>query len=104
MDSEGKTVDHEFVESIQQVVLHYHPGDLERWRQGDPTLVPADVLSWGGPGRQNGFGFAEFISECYLRWQGYETINTRYDLFAGRSKYAANNARIEEALGARVGN
>jgi len=92
-------VEQEFEVLITQVLVHYAPEELARWRQGDPTFVPAKVLAWNGPGRENGYGFAEFVAERYLRTLGHEVITNDFDIISKESKYAANNARIEATMG-----
>ena len=32
--------------TIEQVLIHYEPEELERWKQGDPEVVPPEVLLW----------------------------------------------------------
>lgn len=84
---------------INQKLIHYKIGDLERWRIGDSSLVPKEVLEWKGPGRANGYGFAEFTVGNYLKEQGYEVIVNSFNLFSTNSKYKDNNQRIRTAMG-----
>lgn len=85
---------------LEQILLEYDPVDLARWRKGDPNYVPSHVLSWKGPGRENGYGFGEYIVEKHLISQGYKVITNQYNLFAyKKSKYKENNLKIREAMG-----
>jgi hypothetical protein len=90
----------EYFFEIEQVLVPYNPETLLKWRQGDPTVVPPDVLNWKGPGRENGYGFAEYIVESHLVEMGFQVIVHKFDLFPRKkSKFEKNNAIIAEALG-----
>lgn len=89
---------------IEQILLHYDPTELERWRQGDPALVPERVLQWEGPGMANGYGYGEFFVKRYLESIGHEVIANEFDIYSGRSKYKDNNLRIEAAMGSSAYN
>jgi len=90
--------EHIFV--IEQVLLEYDPEELIRWRQGDPTIVPVEVLNCRGPGRVHGYGYAEHIVEKLLVNNGFEAIKDHYNLFpVKKSVYEHNNVIIAKALG-----
>jgi len=84
---------------IKEILLHYDPSELERWRQGDPALVTERVLQWDGPGMANGYGYGEFFVKRYLENKGHEVIANEFDIYSIKSKYRDNNLRIEAAMG-----
>ena len=84
---------------IEQILLHYDPLELERWRKGDPDLVPEWVIQWKGPGMEHGYGYGEFFVKRYLESKGYQVIANEYDIYSVKSKYKDNNLHIEAAIG-----
>lgn len=67
---------------------------------GDPSIVPPEVLSWNGPGRENGYGYGEHIVKRYLTGKGFQAIVNEYNLFpVKKSKFHVNNAIIRDAIG-----
>lgn len=90
----------EYTFEIKQALIHYNPDELEKWRQGDPAVVPPNVLEWKGPGRQNGYGYSEHVVMRHLTGQGFQVIVNAYNLFpVKKSKFHINNAIIQEAIG-----
>lgn len=86
--------------TIEQVLIHYEPEELERWKQGDPEVVPPEVLLWQGRGRQNGYGYAEHLVARMLKAQNHELILEDYNLFPVKTtKFSENNKLIEAVLG-----
>lgn len=90
----------EYIFEIEQVLVPYDSKTLLKWRQGDPAFVPPDVLNWKGPGRENGYGYAEYIVKNHLVEMGFEVIVHQFNLFpVKKSKFKENNAIIAETLG-----
>lgn len=89
----------EYKLEIEQIVLHYDPLELERWRLGDPSLVPEKVLNGKGPGMANSYGYGEYFVQRNLTSKGHDVIANDYDIYSKKSKYRENNLLIEEALG-----
>lgn len=77
----------------------YDPKELKKWKDGDKEFVPDEVLSWIGPGRKKGYGYSEFWVERYLKENGYEVINGKYNLSTDKSQYEENNALIAKIIG-----
>lgn len=98
LKEEGEKVDKEYSVIISQVTFHYDINELQRWRTGD-KFVPERYLNAKGPGLSNGYGYGEFVVERYFKALGYTVINNEFDLISKKSKYAANNNRIKNALG-----
>lgn len=93
-------MEREYIFEIEQLLISYDPEELLKWRKGDPTTVPPDVLSWKGPGRENGYGYAEHIVKRYLEKEGFEVVANQFNLFpVKKSKYARNNTIIADVLG-----
>ncbi len=92
-------MDRDYRVEIPQFLIHYDPKELRQWKSADPAVVPSDVLDWKGPGLSGGYGYSEFVSERQLRSRSFEVLNTNYDLFAEKSKYGANNRRVEAVSG-----
>ena len=84
---------------MEEILLHYEPDELQRWRKGDRSLVPERLFRFKGPGLANGYGYAEFVVGRCLEEQGYEVITNEFGLIGNTSKYGKNNLRIESALG-----
>jgi len=89
----------EYELEIEQIILYYDPLELERWRIGDPSLVPEKVLNGKGPGMANGYGYGEYFVQRCLNSKGHEVIANEYDIYSKKSKYRENNLLIQEAIG-----
>jgi hypothetical protein len=87
--------------TIKQFFMYYDSDELKRWRQGDRSLVPAEVFDWKGPGRRHGYGYAEFFAKRYFQNEGYMVLN-HFNLLDIKSKYADNNACIEKSIGQKT--
>jgi hypothetical protein len=83
---------------IEHIHIPFDVDFLQRWKAGDPEIVPAHVLAWKGPGRQNGYGSGEFWAAGYFREQGFNVIQG-YNLAAKQSKFRENNTIIRNRLG-----
>ncbi len=88
--------------TIKQFVLSYDPQEFRKWREGDSSVVPPEVLNSKGPGRQHGYGYGEFFVKRFLKTQGHQYVTSHFDLISAKSKYAEENARIEKAIGTRT--
>lgn len=91
---------YEFSFEIKQELIHYDPIELEKWKQGDPAVVPPEVFLWKGPGRENGYGYGEHVAKRYLINQGFQVLVNNFNLFpVKKSKFAKNNEIIKEVIG-----
>lgn len=90
--------------TIKQFVLSYDPQELKSWREGDKSVVPPEVLTWKGPGRQHSYGFGEFFVKRFLKAQSHEYVTSHFDLISTKSKYFEENTRIEKVIGTRTYN
>jgi hypothetical protein len=88
--------------TIKQFVLSYDPQELRKWREGDRSVVPPEVLNWKGPGRQHGYAYGEFFVKRFLKVQGHQYVTSHFDLVSAKSKYVDENARIEKTIGTKT--
>lgn len=91
---------YEFSFEIKQELINYDPLELEKWKRGDPAVVPPEVFLWKGPGRENGYGYGEHVTKRYLINQGFQVLVNNFNLFpVKKSKFAKNNELIKEVIG-----
>jgi hypothetical protein len=83
---------------IDHIHIPFDPEFLRRWREGDPEVVPPEVLAWKGNGRQFSYGSGEFWAARYFRSKEYEVIEG-YDLVSKKSIFKEHNAVIQFRLG-----
>lgn len=84
--------------TIEKITIPYNKELLARWKQRDPQIVPGFMLEWKGPDISNGYGFGEWMSERYLRNQGYYVFSNDFDFISKTSKFDRFNKMIETML------
>ena len=96
----NNSLGYEFSFEIKQELINYDPLELEKWKRGDPAVVPPEIFLWKGPGRENGYGYGEHATKRYLINQGFQVLVNNFNLFpVKKSKFAKNNELIKEVIG-----